>query len=515
MLRYGSATFDPDLLTVQRDDGLTVRFTRAERLVLKQLAENPGRLQSRSQLLDAISEPGSDKNDRTIDFIVTRLRNKLNDDAGNPGFIATRYGEGYVWVAKPRTAHHPAKGAYIVLGPIRKLGRLPSTSDRPDAFVKRLQAELATSFTAKRPVAVDPDCPPRATFVGEPPRYNVELTFVSRDNDQIDCVTTLNHFRTGKLIRVLRTAISPLETAAGTAEWIATEIWQDELHEPRHPQPMVVSLSQAGLALTGDHANWTENDSRLRALLAETPDDAVLRLLYATNLQSRYVIAGPTAFLGPFDITADEREVESIVTSILPEIQHDPVHAMSAARLLFFLGPAYRPLAIELAERAHSEGTAIAASYGTIGQMRACLGDIDAGIEAYDIALSMTEPGSQYDLFLLVLKAQAQLAANLRDGLTQTLETTYARKPELAFFMELFCSPVGKPSPVALMALANTPKEMATALLRYVDHSCTRSFVRPDHRLNTIEAGARLFAERFGPDVIPPELRDEFGHLAT
>ncbi len=515
MLRYGSATFDTDLMTVQRDDGLTVKLTRSERLVLRKLIENAGRLQSRSQLLDAMSEPGSDKNDRTIDFIVTRLRTKLNDDATNPNFIATRYGEGYLWVAKPRAAHHPAKGAHIVLGPIRKLGRLPLTSTEPDAFLAQLQSELALRFKSSRYIAIDPDCPPLATFPGDPPRYNVEMTFVPRDGNQIDCVTTLNHFRTGKLIRVQRTAISPATSASATAERIATDIWQDELHEPRHPQPMVVSLSQAGLAVTGDHANWTENDNRLRALLANTPDDPVLRLLYATNLQSRFVIAGPASFLGPFDIEADEREIEAIVTAVLPEIQDDPVHAMAAARLLFFLGPAYRPLAIELAERAHHEGTAIAASYGTIGQMRACLGDIDAGLEAYDIALSMTEPGSQYDLFLLVLKAQAQLAANLRDGLAKTLETSYARKPELALFMELFCSPPGQPSSVAQMALANTPMAMATALLRYVHHSCTRSFVRPDHRINTIEAGAKLFAGRFGPDVMPPELRDEFGHLTA
>lgn len=513
MFRYGSATFDTDLMSVQRDDGLTVRFTRSERLVLKTLMDNAGRLQSRNQLLDAVSEPGSDKNDRTIDFIVTRLRNKLNDDATNPNFIATRYGEGYVWVAKPRAAHQPAKGAHIVLGPIRKLGRLPQVSTEPDSFLARLHTELAERFKSTRSIAIDPDCPPRATFPGDPPRYNVEMTFVPQDGNKIDCVTTLNHFRTGKLISIQRTAISPVATAAATAERIATDIWQDELHEPRHPQPMVVSLSQASLSVTGDHANWTENDTRLRALLAETPDDPVLRLLYATNLQSRFVIAGPTSFLGPFDIDADEREIESILTSVLPEIQDDPIHSIAAARLLFFLGPAYRPLAIELAERAHREATAIAASYGTIGHMRACLGDIDAGLEAYDIALSMTEPGSQYDLYLLVLKAQAQLAANLREGLAKTLETSYARKPDLAFFMELFCSPVDAPSPVAKMALANTSKEMATALLRYVHHSCTKNFVRPDHRINTIKAGAKLFAGCFGPDVMPHELRSEFGHL--
>lgn len=514
MPNLGLSTFDPDFLFARRGDGLTVRFTRSERLLMKQMAATPGRLFSRNQLLDTISEPGSDKNDRSIDFIITRLRTKLNDDPADPVYIATRYGEGYVWVAEERDEGRPAQGAWVVLGPVRRLGKLPVMSTASRDFVTRLQSALSARFGAAHRIAVDPDCPPRSSFPADPPKYNVELTFVPRDGDGIDCVATINHFATGKLINIHRIAIAPADHVTQTAEHIATQIWQDEIHEPRHPQPMVVSLSKASISVTGDHTNWAENETRLRALLADAPDDPVLRLLYATTLQSRFVIAGPAAFLGPFDFEADEREVEAIVTSVLPQIQDDHVHALSAARLLFFLGPAYRPLAIEMAERAHREGTAIAASYGTVGHMRACLGDIDAGIEAYDIALGMTEPGSQYDLFLLVLKAQAQLAADLRDDLALTLATMYARKPELQFFMEVFCSPVGQPSPVAQMALANTSAEMATAMLRYVHHSCTKSFVDPDHRLNTIRAGLVLYVQRFGSEVVPPELRAEFGHLA-
>jgi DNA-binding winged helix-turn-helix (wHTH) protein len=498
VLRYGALTFDPEHSSAQRDDGLTVRFTRSERLVLKSMMANPGRLMTRNQLLDAVSETGSDKNDRSIDFIITRLRTKLNDDAANPRYIATRYGEGYSWTAKLREPARPAEGAWLVLGPVRKLGKLPSLSVAADTFLTHLKSALAVRFGPDRSIAIDPDCPPIARFPADPPRYTIELTFVPIDGDQIHCVASINEFATGKLIQIHRTAIAPADKVDEAANLIATAIWGDDIHEPRHPQPMVVSLSKAGLNLTGDHTNWTENDTRLRALLASSPDDPVLRLLYATNLQSRHVIAGPTFFLGPFDIEAASREVEAIVTAVLPEIQDDPVHAMSAARLLFFLGPAYRPLAIELAERAHREGTSIAASYGTVGQMRACLGDIDAGIEAYDIALGMTEPGSQYDLFLLVLKAQAQLAADLRDDLSLTLATLYSRRPDIAFFMEVFCSPPGNPSPTAQMALSGTPAEMATALLRYVYHSCTNSFVQPDHRRNTIDAGLRLYVDRFG-----------------
>jgi hypothetical protein len=62
------------------------------------------------------------------------------------------------------------------------------------------------------------------------------------------------------------------------------------------------------------------------------------------------------------------------------------------------------------------------------------------------------------------------------------------------------------------MVLGGTPIDLATAMLRYVYHSCTINFVQPEHRLNTIEAGARLYISRFGPAVMPPELLPEFGH---
>jgi DNA-binding winged helix-turn-helix (wHTH) protein len=513
MQRFGGATFDKDFMTVQRNDGLTVRLTRSERLLLRHLVERPGRLLSRNQLLDAISGPGADKNDRTIDFIVNRLRAKLDDNATNPQFIATRYGEGYIWIAKERALHRPVEGAWLIIGPVRRLGKIPAGLAAPDDFLDRLRDALASRFGPGRGIAVDPDCPGAASFPGDPPSFNIEITFVPGDGDQIDCVLAINHFASGKLIHVHREAITPAERAAEVAALVANEIWEDQLHQPLLRQPMVVSLSNAGLTLTGDPSNWSENDVRLRSLLEQTPDDPVLRLLYATNLQSRHVIGGPAFFLAPFDIEGTMQEVEAIITSVLPQVQDDPVHCMSAARLLFFLGPAYRPLAIEMAERAHRESTAIAASYGTIGQIRACLGDIDAGIEAYDIALGMTEPGSQYDLYLLVLKAQAQLAGDLREDLDQTLSAAYGRRPEMAGFMEVFCASENAPSQTALALIGNVPAEMATAMLRFLFHSCTTDFIRPDHRLNSMKGAARLCAGQFGPGVMPPELLPEFGHL--
>ena len=81
-------------------DGSSIAFTRFESQAIGALAERAGRLLTRNQLLDAVSETGSEKNDCNIDFPINRIRRKHGDNPKEPRFIATRYGEGYVWAAK-------------------------------------------------------------------------------------------------------------------------------------------------------------------------------------------------------------------------------------------------------------------------------------------------------------------------------------------------------------------------------------------------------------------------------
>jgi len=78
----------------------TIQFTRNERALLLALSRNPHRLMSRSTLIEAIASLDSEASDRSIDFLVNRLRAKLGDSARSPRYIATQYGEGYVWIAE-------------------------------------------------------------------------------------------------------------------------------------------------------------------------------------------------------------------------------------------------------------------------------------------------------------------------------------------------------------------------------------------------------------------------------
>jgi len=478
---------------------------------------NAGRLLSRSQLLDAISEPGSDKSDRTIDFVITRLRHKLNDDVTDPRFIATRYGEGYVWVATLQKPSHTGAGAHLVLGPVRIFGNKTQSVGHIDLLVGALKSELSDRFGAGREVVLLPDCPPRSQFGENPPRYSADLTFINLDNRKRDCVVTVHEFALGKLISVNRfttDAEDDVSTAAGMAARITADIWHSSLRDPNQIEPVVVSLNNASIALTGDPANWKENESRLRSLLADRPDDPVVKVLLATNIQSKYVIGGAMAFLQPETaFLKDEDEIEALATSALPLLQNDPTHAMAAAELLFFLNRGYGPLAIEIAERAHRVGTSVAASYAAIGQMQVYLGDAEAGIAALDMALQMTTPNTQYEIFLQVVKSQALHAMGDREALQQLTAGLYARLPDLQYFLEIYYSPPEDPSPAARMAVRNMSCAMATASLLFGHYIYARHFVQHHHRQKALGPAVRLLCGQFGAEVLPAVLQQEYGHL--
>jgi DNA-binding winged helix-turn-helix (wHTH) protein len=102
-LSFGGLILDETCLFATRN-GQTIHFTRNERALLLAFSRNPRRLMRRSHLLDEIDSSESDRSDRNIDFQVNRLRAKLGDNAKSPKYIATQYGEGYIWIAAPSPA---------------------------------------------------------------------------------------------------------------------------------------------------------------------------------------------------------------------------------------------------------------------------------------------------------------------------------------------------------------------------------------------------------------------------
>lgn len=76
-------------------DGVSVDLTVKEFDLMELLMRNPGRVYSRETLLDLVWGYEYQGDFRTVDVHVRRLREKLEQDPGNPGLILTKWGVGY------------------------------------------------------------------------------------------------------------------------------------------------------------------------------------------------------------------------------------------------------------------------------------------------------------------------------------------------------------------------------------------------------------------------------------
>ena len=79
-------------------DGNDVELTTMEFELLKGLMESRGRVMSRDRLLERLRGIDADVYDRSIDMLISRLREKLGDEPRQPRFIRTVRMGGYQFV---------------------------------------------------------------------------------------------------------------------------------------------------------------------------------------------------------------------------------------------------------------------------------------------------------------------------------------------------------------------------------------------------------------------------------
>lgn len=79
---------------------LVVPLSNAEYRLLTTFLERPQRVLNREQLLDAARGRTAEIYDRSIDLLVSRLRQKLGDDPRSPSLLKTIRGEGYLLDAR-------------------------------------------------------------------------------------------------------------------------------------------------------------------------------------------------------------------------------------------------------------------------------------------------------------------------------------------------------------------------------------------------------------------------------
>jgi two-component system alkaline phosphatase synthesis response regulator PhoP len=99
MIRSGGLEIDLEGHRVQLD-GKDLHLTPNEFKLLAVLANHPGQLFSRDQLVDHLHGASFDSFDRSIDSHIKNLRRKLESDPSEPRFIETVYGAGYRFIER-------------------------------------------------------------------------------------------------------------------------------------------------------------------------------------------------------------------------------------------------------------------------------------------------------------------------------------------------------------------------------------------------------------------------------
>lgn len=96
VLRFGRLEIDRDAREV-RLDGEARALTGHQYEMLRALAEHPGRVLSREQIMDFVRGENLEAFDRSIDVHISRIRQAIEDNPKEPRRILTVRGAGYVF----------------------------------------------------------------------------------------------------------------------------------------------------------------------------------------------------------------------------------------------------------------------------------------------------------------------------------------------------------------------------------------------------------------------------------
>ncbi len=97
MLSFGEWLLDTTARNLVDNEGVMVALSGAEYRLLRVFLDHPQRVLNRDQLLNLTQGRDAELFERSIDLLVSRLRQRLNDDAREPFYIKTVRSEGYVF----------------------------------------------------------------------------------------------------------------------------------------------------------------------------------------------------------------------------------------------------------------------------------------------------------------------------------------------------------------------------------------------------------------------------------
>jgi len=97
--RFAGWRLDAVTRNLTAPDGVVVPLSATEFKLLRTLLDHPGRVLTRDQLIELMLSRDAGPFDRALDVQISRLRQRLRDDARDPTIIKTVRGQGYVLAA--------------------------------------------------------------------------------------------------------------------------------------------------------------------------------------------------------------------------------------------------------------------------------------------------------------------------------------------------------------------------------------------------------------------------------
>ena len=103
--RFAGWTLDAATRNLTAPDRVVIPLSGVEFRLLRVFLDHPNRVLARDQLIDLMLARDAGPFDRAIDVQVSRLRQRLREDAKEPALIKTVRGQGYVFAAQVDAAN--------------------------------------------------------------------------------------------------------------------------------------------------------------------------------------------------------------------------------------------------------------------------------------------------------------------------------------------------------------------------------------------------------------------------
>lgn len=93
--RFNGWTLDVNSRSLINPEGGIIKLPRSEFRALQHFCENPGKIQTREELLKKMTGRDLKPHDRTVDVTIRRIRKHFEEHSPNSEIIVTIHGEGY------------------------------------------------------------------------------------------------------------------------------------------------------------------------------------------------------------------------------------------------------------------------------------------------------------------------------------------------------------------------------------------------------------------------------------